>query len=146
MATQFQIITKGFSLKHKAILKNWLKKVAEGEGYQQGELTYVFCDDNYLLNVNQEFLAHDYFTDIITFDYCLPDDPKRSGDLLISVERVKDNALKEKVTFDNELHRVMVHGLLHLCGYKDKNKTQKANIRKQEDKWLKVLKKARAQK
>ena len=139
---QFQTEYKGFDLKQKTAVKNWLKAVIAGEKFELGELAIVFCDDQYLLKVNQEYLAHDYFTDIITFDYCQAGDKKRSGDLIISIDRVKDNAQQEKVAFEKELHRVLVHGVLHLCGYKDKKPADKLAMRKREDKWLKVLAKS----
>lgn len=109
----------------------WFTKVCENKDFQLGELNLIFCSDSYLLEINQKYLKHDYYTDIITFDYT--DNQGVSGDLFISVERVKENAQKLKVSFEEELDRVMVHGLLHLIGYKDNTKSKQAEIRAQED-------------
>lgn len=120
-----------FSLKEKLKHKAWLNEVAKQEGKRILELTYVFCSDDYLLQINQEYLNHDTLTDIVTFDNS--EDPKRiEGDIFISIDRVKENgdALGTKET---ELKRVMVHGLLHLLGYKDKKKEDKAIMTEKED-------------
>lgn len=109
----------------------WFTKVCENKNFQLGELNLIFCSDSYLLEINQKYLNHDYYTDIITFDYV--ENQCVSGDLFISVERVKENAQKLKVSFEEELDRVMVHGLLHLIGYKDNNESKQAEIRAQED-------------
>ena len=116
---------------------NWLKDVVNKEGKEIGELVYVFCNDDYLIEKNIQFLKHDTLTDVITFDYCKEE--IISGDILISTERVKENALKYKVDFLKELHRVMVHGLLHLLGYKDKNKKDAKTMREKEDYYLNKL-------
>ena len=124
-----------FSLKEKLKHKAWLNEVAKQEGKRILELTYVFCSDDYLLQINQEYLNHDTLTDIVTFDNS--EDPKRiEGDIFISIDRVKENgdALGTKET---ELKRVMVHGLLHLLGYKDKKKEDKATMTKKEDFYIK---------
>jgi len=97
-------------------------------------LTYVFCSDEYLLEMNKTYLQHDYYTDIITFDYS--EENNISGDLFISVDRVKDNALKIGVSLQNEMQRVVIHGVLHLCGFKDKEKTDVEIMRKMEEKAL----------
>ena len=115
----------------------WLKDVTNKEGKEIGELVYVFCNDDYLIEKNIQFLKHDTLTDVITFDYCKEE--IISGDILISTERVKENALKYKVDFLKELHRVMVHGLLHLLGYKDKNKKDAKTMREKEDYYLNKL-------
>jgi probable rRNA maturation factor len=100
-------------------------------------LNYIFCTDEYLLQVNRDFLQHDYYTDIITFD--LSDTSKRvSGEIYISVDRVKDNALTQGVSFTEELHRVIFHGALHLCGYKDKKPAEVKAMRSAEDKYLEL--------
>ena len=124
-----------FSLKEKLKHKAWLNEVAKQEGKRILELTYVFCSDDYLLQINQEYLNHDTLTDIVTFDNS--EDPKRiEGDIFISIDRVKENG--EKLgTKETELKRVMVHGLLHLLGYKDKKKEDKAIMTKKEDFYIK---------
>ena len=124
-----------FSLKEKLKHKAWLNEVAKQEGKRILELTYVFCSDDYLLQINQEYLNHDTLTDIVTFDNS--EDPNKiEGDIFISIDRVKENgdALGTKET---ELGRVMVHGLLHLLGYKDKKKEDKALMTEKEDYYIK---------
>ena len=119
-------------LKHKA----WLKDAAKAEGFKIGELNYIFCSDAYLLDINQKYLGHDTLTDIVTFDNS--EDPKMiEGDIFISIERVRENALKFD-TAESELKRVMVHGLLHLAGYKDKDKAQKELMTIKENEHLKT--------
>jgi rRNA maturation RNase YbeY len=124
-----------FSLKDKLKHKAWLNEVAKQEGKKILELSYVFCSDNYLLQINQEYLNHDTLTDIVTFDNS--EDPKKiEGDIFISIDRVKENG--EKLgTSETELERVMVHGLLHLLGYKDKKKEDKALMTEKEDFYIK---------
>jgi rRNA maturation RNase YbeY len=124
-----------FSLKEKLKHKAWLNGVAKQEGKKILELTYVFCSDEYLLQINQEYLNHDTLTDIVTFDNS--EDPKKiEGDIFISIERVLENGNKLG-TSDTELERVMVHGLLHLLGYKDKKKEDKALMTEKEDFYIK---------
>jgi rRNA maturation RNase YbeY len=118
-------------------ISNWLKDVTTKEGKEIGELVYVFCNDDYLIEKNIQFLKHDTLTDVITFDYC--NEGIISGDILISTERVKENALKYEVDFLTELHRVMVHGLLHLLGYKDKSESDTALMREKENYYLKLI-------
>ena len=115
-------------------ISNWLKDVTTKEGKEIGELVYVFCNDDYLIEKNMHFLKHDTLTDVITFDYCYEE--IISGDILISTERVKANALKYDVDFLTELHRVMVHGLLHLLGYKDKDEKVAKTMREKENYYL----------
>lgn len=115
-------------------ISNWLKDVTTKEGKEIGELVYVFCNDDYLIEKNMQFLKHDTLTDVITFDYCNKE--VISGDILISTERVKENALKYEVDFLTELHRVMVHGLLHLLGYQDKNEKDAKKMREKENYYL----------
>lgn len=124
-----------FSLKEKLKHKAWLNEVAKQEGKKILELSYVFCSDDYLLQINQEYLNHDTLTDIVTFDNS--EDPKKiEGDIFISIDRVKENG--EKLgTSETELERVMVHGLLHLLGYKDKKKEDKALMTEKEDFYIK---------
>jgi rRNA maturation RNase YbeY len=124
-----------FSLKEKLKHKAWLNEVAKQEGKKILELSYVFCSDDYLLQINKEYLNHDTLTDIVTFDNS--EDPKKiEGDIFISIDRVKENG--EKLgTSATELERVMVHGLLHLLGYKDKKKEDKALMTEKEDFYIK---------
>ena len=124
-----------FSLKEKLKHKAWLNEVAKQEGKKILELSYVFCSDDYLLQINQEYLNHDTLTDIVTFDNS--EDPKKiEGDIFISIDRVIENG--EKLgTSETELERVMVHGLLHLLGYKDKKKEDKALMTEKEDFYIK---------
>jgi len=126
-----------FELKEKLKHKAWLKDAAKAEGFAIGELNYIFCSDAYLLDINQKYLGHDTLTDIVTFDNS--EDPKMiEGDIFISIERVRENAIKFD-TKDSELKRVMVHGLLHLAGYKDKDKAQKELMRSKENEHLKNI-------
>jgi len=125
-----------FELKEKLKHKAWLKEAAKAEGFRIGELNYIFCSDDYLLDINQKYLGHDTLTDIVTFDNS--EDPKMiEGDIFISIERVRENALKFD-TAESELKRVMVHGLLHLAGYKDKDKAQKELMTIKENEHLKT--------
>lgn len=127
-----------FSLPDKNKNKAWLKSVAESEGKSIRDLNYIFCSDAYLLEINQTYLNHDTLTDIVTFDNS-EGEKFIEGDLFISLERVKENGEKFGTT-DTELHRVMVHGLLHLLGYKDKKKEDKAQMREKENEYLLKLK------
>ena len=110
--------------------KQWLKEVIRREGLTPGDISYLFCDDAFLLERNIQYLNHDTYTDIITFDRCVGE--LVSGDIMISLERVGENARKFGVTFDEELLRVIVHGTLHLCGYKDKSDEEAAIMRRKE--------------
>lgn len=123
-----------FTFKNKAANSQWLKVVAESEIRRLGQISIIFCSDNYILDINMKYLQHDYFTDIITFDYCKGD--KLSGDLFISIDSVRENARTYGVEFLEELYRVMVHGLLHLIGYDDHTKAQKVQMRAKEDYYL----------
>jgi len=113
----------------------WIKSVIEQEEKKQGELNYVFCNDEYLLKINQEYLEHDTYTDIISFDYSVGNE--LHGDIFISVERVRENAKDFNVDFEEEMARVLVHGILHYCGYKDKSEEDKLVMRKKENLYLK---------
>lgn len=124
----------GFKLKNKTVVKNWIKQTIAEEQKRVGEISLVFCSDDYLLEVNNTYLSHDYYTDIITFDYSEAE--VLSGDLMISIDRVKENAIEQKVDFDTELHRVMIHGILHLIGYKDKLPKEEKLMRQKEDYYL----------
>jgi probable rRNA maturation factor len=125
-----------FKINKPRIIASWLKSIATSHKESIGDLQYVFCTDQELLQMNRQFLNHDYFTDIITFDYS--DEKGVSGDLYISIDRIKDNAKQLGVAFNEELHRVLAHGLLHLIGFKDKSKKDKALMRQEEDKSLKI--------
>ncbi|MEE1021215.1 MAG: rRNA maturation RNase YbeY [Bacteroidales bacterium] len=125
------------TLKNRTILKQWIKLVIENNNKKVGEIAYIFCSDEQLLEINKEFLNHDYYTDIITFDYSEID--VVSGDMFISIDRIKDNAKILGVAYQEELHRVIIHGILHLLGNKDKTETESENMRKLEDECLSVL-------
>lgn len=125
------------SLKKRTILKQWIKAIVENNKKEVGEISYIFCSDEQLLEINKEFLNHDYYTDIITFDYSETD--VVSGDLFISIERIQDNAKTLKTSYQEELHRVIIHGVLHLLGYKDKTEEESENMRKLEDECLLIL-------
>jgi rRNA maturation RNase YbeY len=120
-----------FELQDEAKYEGWISEVIESEDKTEGEINYIFCDDEYLLQKNIEFLDHDTLTDIISFDYTMGN--LISGDIFISVERVKENAQEFNVSFDDELRRVMAHGILHYCGYKDKTEEDSAVMRSKED-------------
>ncbi|AFL83648.1 metalloprotein, YbeY/UPF0054 family [Belliella baltica DSM 15883] len=139
MAIQFFDEDSGFKLKDKNLHKKWLKEIAAKEGYQIGELTYIFCTDEYLFNINVEYLNHDTYTDIITFDNS-EDEEMIEGDIFISIDRVKENAIKEDIEFYKELHRVMSHGVLHLMGYKDKSLEDIKMMREMEDQSISLYK------
>ena len=125
-----------FELKGKALNNRWLKMVAESEIKKLGPLSIIFCSDNYILDINIKYLQHDYFTDIITFDYCEGD--LVSGDLFISIDSVRENSLHYGVRFEDELDRVMVHGLLHLIGYDDHTPEETAVMRQKEDYYISI--------
>jgi probable rRNA maturation factor len=123
-----------FSLGREKEVRNWIQEVILKEGLETGELIYVFCDDEYLLKLNKDFLDHDTYTDIISFDYRMGD--QLNGEIYISIDRIKENATLFKTDFISELHRVMIHGILHFCGYKDKTEKEASEMRKREDKAL----------
>ncbi|MCQ2131309.1 MAG: rRNA maturation RNase YbeY [Bacteroidales bacterium] len=123
-----------FKLKGKLINNQWLKLVAESEIRRIGDVNIIFCSDNYILDVNMKYLGHDYFTDIITFDYCEKD--RLNGDLFISIDSVRENALHYGTEFETELNRVMVHGILHLIGYDDHSKKDIKVMREKEDYYI----------
>lgn len=112
----------------------WLGEIIISEQKKPGEINYIFCDDEYLLKVNQDYLQHDYYTDIITFDYVKG--KIISGDIFVSLPRISDNASTLSKDFEDELHRVLAHGILHLCGYKDKTKAEEKEMRSKEDFYL----------
>lgn len=114
--------------------KIWLQYIINSEGKKSGSLQYIFCNDDYLLQVNRDYLQHDYYTDIITFDYVKGE--TISGDIFVSLQRISDNAAVLGQDFDRELHRVLAHGVLHLCGYKDKTEAEISEMRFKEDYYL----------
>ncbi len=134
----FQNLSISFKLKDKTKLKLWIKSIVDKEKHTLGALNYIFCSDDELLEINIKHLNHNTFTDIITFDYTEAE--KISSDLFISIDRVNENSKKFNTTFENELHRVMIHGVLHLCGYKDKTKLDAELMRKKENWALKLFK------
>jgi len=117
-----------------ADLRKWINEIIVQEGRKEGNLTYVFCDDNYLLDINIKYLKHNYLTDVISFDYSVGN--LISGDIFISIDRVKENAQTYSKTYRDELHRVMAHGLLHFCGYNDKADDDQSVMREKEDYYL----------
>ncbi len=117
-----------------SLLKEWIKKTLIHFGNKNAEIDVIFCDDNYLKKINFEYLKHNYFTDVITFDYS--NKKLIKGDIFISIDRVKDNAKNYKVSFNDELFRVIIHGVLHLCGFNDKTVKEKEEMRKQENFFL----------
>lgn len=131
MAIRFHYEDVRFRLSKGREVQKWLNTTIVAHSQKSGELNYIFCSDEYLLEINRQHLSHDYYTDIITFDYC--DGSTISGDLFISIDRVRDNAKSLKISTIDELHRVMVHGMLHLIGYRDKTAKEIKEIRKQED-------------
>ena len=133
----FHVIDIDFVLKDEAELTHWLTKVSQSESHFIGRLSYHFCSDEHLLEMNRTHLDHDYYTDIITFDESRP--PVLAGDVFISLDRVKDNALQLGTDWTIELYRVMVHGLLHLMGYKDKSDSEQEVMRSKESEALKLL-------
>ena len=118
-------------------LTNWISKVCIIENYNLGDISLIFCSDEYLLDMNRTHLDHDYYTDIITFDYT--DNQIVSGDLFISIDRVRDNATDFNVSFEHELCRVIIHGVLHLCGYKDKSDDEEKLMRTKENNALSLI-------
>ena len=119
------------ALENEDVIASWLSNVISSENKKEGEINYIFCDDEYLHKINVEYLNHDTLTDVISFDYTMGNEI--SGDCFISVERVKDNANDFNVTFEQEIKRVLAHGILHYCGYKDKTETDEALMRTKED-------------
>jgi len=126
-----------FNLDNETVYADWLSKVISSEIKNEGEINYIFCDDDYLLEINQQYLNHDTLTDIISFDYSIGNE--LHGDIFISIERVRENAEDFKVSFDDELKRVMVHGILHYCGYKDKSEQDEQLMRDKEEEKMKMF-------
>ncbi len=136
MAIQFSFQTN-YPLKSRTKIKQWIKQVIEAKGKKTRNITYIFCDDEYLLEVNKQYLQHDYYTDVITFDYVEND--LISGDIFISTDRVRENALAFGSSETEELHRVIIHGALHLLGLKDKSEKEASQMRQAENEALKLL-------
>ena len=126
-----------FSLKDEELFQNWLFRLAQSELKNIGEINYIFCDDDYLLEINQNYLDHDTYTDIISFDNTVGN--SLNGDIFISTERVEENAREYNVDFLQELKRVIAHGMLHLCGYKDKSESESELMRRKEDEKIEMF-------
>ena len=126
-----------FKLSQSKKISKWLSDVILSENKKEGDINYIFCDDAYLLEINQQYLNHDTFTDIISFEYSVGNE--LHGDIFISIERVKENAVNFNVPFEEELKRVMAHGVLHYCGYKDKTTTDESLMRQKEDEKIKMF-------
>lgn len=138
---RLQILTEGVEapILNWDSVEEWIREVVKTEGYRLGQLTYIFCDDKRILEVNRQFINHDYFTDIITFDYTAG--KRISGDLYISLDTVKSNAELFAVPYETELHRVIIHGVLHLCGINDKGPGEREIMERHENAALSLLKK-----
>ena len=134
MSIRFSVQSVDFDLPEPQKVRKWLAEVIRRRGKSVGNINYLFCDDEYLLGVNRQYLDHDTYTDIITFDYVAGG--LISGDILISIDRVGENATKFGVPFEHELHRVVVHGVLHLLGQGDKSDDEAREIRRQEEEAL----------
>ena len=126
-----------FIIENETIFSDWLTSVILSENKKEGEINYIFCNDGFLLDINKKYLNHDTLTDIISFDYSIGNE--LHGDIFISVERVKENAEDFNVTFEDELKRVMAHGILHYCGYKDKTAEDEKTMRCKEDEKTKLF-------
>ena len=126
-----------FELDNEEQYEDWISRIIESEGFDEGEINYIFCDDEYLHNINVEYLDHDTLTDIISFDYTVGN--LIQGDIFVSIERVKDNANDFNVSFDEELKRVLSHGVLHYCGYKDKSPEDEALMRSKEEEKMQMF-------
>lgn len=142
MSIVFNFQKSKFAISQRTLVRRWITEVIVRGGGRVGAVSYFFCDDNYLIGRNRQFLQHDTFTDIITFDYVGGN--LISGDILISVERVRENAANMNIPFDEELHRVIIHGILHLLGQGDKTPAEAAEMRAKEDMALSLLKELKA--
>jgi probable rRNA maturation factor len=134
VAVSFEIQHAGFSVRNRNRIRKWITGIIKKEGKRAGQLSFLFSDDESVLDANRKFLDHDTFTDIITFDYC--EGETVSGDIIISADRVRDNATKFGTGEEMELLRVIIHGVLHLCGYSDKSAKDIDLMRKKEDEAL----------
>jgi len=126
-----------FELDNETQYEEWISRIIESEGFDEGEINYIFCDDEYLHKINVEYLDHDTLTDIISFDYTVGN--LIQGDIFVSIERVRENADDFKVSFDEELRRVLSHGVLHYCGYKDKSEADEALMREKEEEKMQMF-------
>lgn len=126
-----------FQLENETQFSDWISRVILSENKKEGDINYIFCDDEYILEINKQYLDHDYYTDIISFDYSVGNE--LNGDIFVSIERVKENATDFNATFDEELKRVIIHGILHYCGYKDKSEEDEALMRSKEDEKTKMF-------
>lgn len=126
-----------FELHNETHYEDWISRIIESEGFDEGEINYIFCDDEYLHKINVEYLDHDTLTDIISFDYTVGN--LIQGDIFVSIERVRDNATDFNVSFDEELLRVLAHGVLHYCGYKDKSEKDEAVMRAKEEEKMQMF-------
>jgi len=126
-----------FQLENEDQYSSWISNVILSENKKEGDINYIFCDDEYILEINKQYLDHDYFTDIISFDYSVGNE--LHGDIFVSIDRVRENAIDFNVTFDEELKRVLVHGVLHYCGYKDKSVEDEQVMRSKEDEKIKMF-------
>ena len=124
-----------FKQPHSLKTSKWIKTISKSEGYEIGDLNYIFCSDDYLLEINKQYLDHDYYTDIITFDNS-EEEGKLEGDIYVSIDRVRENAENLGISFDTELRRVLIHGLLHLIGFEDTDENLKSEMRAKEDECL----------
>jgi rRNA maturation RNase YbeY len=127
-----------FTLKNKIKIRNWINDSIKNEQSSLGSINYIFTSDKYLLGINKEYLNHEYFTDIITFNYC--QENQINGDIYISIDTVKNNSQRFDVSFVDELHRVMIHGVLHLIGFNDLTEEQKIIMRQKENEYLERVK------
>lgn len=127
-----------FKFQDKNKFKSWLKKVADKEGFTIGQLNYIFCSDEYLHKINLEYLDHDTYTDIITFDNS-EDESTIEGDIFVSIDRIRENSQTLNTVFEEEIKRVIIHGLLHLCGYDDHTSEDKAEMRKLESEYILIF-------
>lgn len=127
----------GFALDREMRYQQWISAVIASEGKKEGDINYIFCDDAYLLEINEKYLNHDTLTDIISFDYSVGNE--LHGDIFISEERVRENSVDFNVSFEEELLRVMAHGVLHYCGFKDKSETESARMRDKENEKIRMF-------
>ena len=126
-----------FELADEEVFSNWISQVILSESKKEGDINYIFCDDEYILEINKQYLNHDYFTDIISFDYSVGNE--LYGDIFVSVERVRENSIDFNTAFDEELKRVIIHGVLHYCGYKDKSEEDELIMREKENEKIQMF-------
>lgn len=127
-----------FELNQEEKISSWILSIIKNHTKELGDISYIFCSDNYLLKINKKYLNHDYYTDVITFNYC--EENTVSGDIFISIDRIKENSENLGENFDQELNRVIAHGVLHLIGFNDKNEAEQKIMRNKEDECLNLLK------